>query len=61
MRKRILAAGLIFAMLISSGTNVSYTEAKGKIALAKKAITLRKGKTFLLKLKNNTKGINLFL
>ena len=57
MRKRILAAGLIFAMLISSGTNVSYTEAKGKTALAKKAITLRKGKTFILKLKNNTKKV----
>ena len=57
MRKRILAAGLIFAMLISSGTNVSYTKAKGKTALAKKAITLRKGKTFLLKLKNNTKKV----
>ena len=57
MKKRILAAGLIFAMLISSGTNVSYTEAKGKTALAKKAITLKKGKTFLLKLKNNTKKV----
>lgn len=57
MRKRILAAGLIFAMLISSGTNVSYTEAKGKTALAKKTITLKKGKTFLLKLKNNTKKV----
>ncbi len=57
MKKRVIAIGLTLAMLISSGTNVSYTEAKGKTALAKKAITLRKGKTFLLKLKNNTKKV----
>ena len=57
MKKRVIAIGLTLAMLISSGTNVSYTEAKGKTAMAKKTITLKKGKTFLLKLKNNTKKV----
>ena len=32
MKKRVIAIGLTLAMLISSGTNVSYTEAKGKTA-----------------------------
>lgn len=57
MRKRILATGLILAMLVSASTDVKDIDAKGKTALAKKTITLKKGKTFLLKLKNNKKKV----
>ena len=58
MKKQILALGLTFAICITSGCNAELLEAKGKkVELNKKKVTLVKGKSFKLNLKNNKKKV----